>query len=85
VNIDDKSFFLTVDLGQQVLVRCTGEAASEAFAPLARMAQVAQQGGEPVFVRVEGMAGCQADGKTYFLGAVELAKHNGSLPSERLR
>lgn len=85
VNLDDKSFFLTVDLGQQVLVRCTGDAASEAFAPLARMAQQAQQGGDPVFVRVEGMAGCQADGKTYFLGAVDLAKHNGSLPVERLR
>ena len=81
VNLETKSFFLTIDVGKQVLVVCTGEAAAAELAPLARNAKAS---GALVVVKVQGQAARRPDG-TYILAAGELAVHDGPLPLERLR
>lgn len=81
VDADTLSFLLTIDLGTQLRVVCTGKAAVAGFGSLIRKARKSD---DPILVRVTGLAGRAPDG-TYFLAALELAKHNGPMPLERLR
>lgn len=81
VDVDTLSFLLTIDLGTQVRVVCTGKAAMAGFGSLTRKARKSD---DPILVRVTGLAGRAPDG-SYFLAALELAKHNGPMPLERLR